>query len=355
MLDETSADGSITTSPATQADTGTATPVTPDSGTANPTGSGDAAQTAPSVDAGKQPANDDPRSLTSQTGPQNTETKTQAQVDWEKRYHDQAKGLGKIQHELGQLRKYREETQRQYDGIDPQTVAAWKQQKAQAEAAKLPKWHAKNPDRAMFQQQHAEHTRLLRAWHRAESPEAKAAFAAEMEQFPADLRQEFAALEQHKRSTVERLAEEMTGFNSLDEYMEAKFANKFQEQQARQQAEQKVNQWFDDPANKPYVEYTSPAMKEALEAGVPLPYVQRMAEMTYKLDILESRLAGSDQVAAAAQARSQAAKGNAAITRDAPTGSRKADPVAIAKERGVELNSTDYITILQELASKNLL
>lgn len=354
MLDESSADGSITASPATAADTGTAAPAPQDSSTANPTGSGDAAQTAPSVEAGKQPANDDPRSLTSQTGPQNTE-KTPQQTDWEKRYHDQAKGLGKIQHELGQLRKYREETQRQYDGIDPQTVAAWKAQKAQAEAQQLPKWHVKHPDRPMFQQQYGEFRRLQAAYQRAKTPEAQEAIVGELDQFPPEVRQSFADFQKHQRTMNERMAEELTGFNSLEDYIEAKFAAKFQEHQARTQAEQRVAQYFDDPAKKPIVEYTAPAMQEAIQDGVPLPYVQRLAELTYELDALKSSMTGNNQAAAAAQARTQAAKGNAAITRDAPTGSRKADPVVVAKERGIEIGSTAYAYLLSELASKNLL
>jgi len=351
MLDETQVDGSITTSPAAEPVT---SPTPPQgNGETAPTSSGDASQAAP-VDTGNQSQTDE-RSLTSQTGPQNAEGKTQAQIDWEKKYHESQKGVGKLTSELGSLRRYREETQRQYEGIDPNAVKAWKQQQEAAKMAALPKWHVKNPERAQFQQHLGEYRRLAGLYQRAQTPEAKAEIAAEMEQFPADTRQAFQDYSKHRAGVHDRLAEELTGYNSIEEMFEAKFQEKFAEVQAKQQAETQVNQWFDAAEHQPIVEYTRDAMAEALRDGVPLAYVQRMAHMQYELDVSRSRLTGTDQVAAAAQARTQAAKANAAITRDTAVGARKADPVAIAKERGIDLASTAYANLLSELNKQNLL
>jgi hypothetical protein len=176
-----------------------------------------------------------------------------------------------------------------------------------------------------------------------------------LEQFPQEVRNAIGDFQKHKASLQDRLAEELTGYNSLEEMIAEKAAAVVAQEQAKMNAERDVNQWFDDPANKPFVDYTQPAMQEALQDGVPLPYVKRLAELTYKLDMMESRLASTGQVAASAQARTQAAKANASITRDAPMGSRKADPVAIAKERGIDISSTAYAHLLSELHSKNLL
>jgi len=354
MLDETQVDGTITANPAADEATGSVDQATPATNDAAPQDSGDIAQTAP-AQAGTPPTSDE-SSLTSQTGPQNTEQgKTQAQIDWERRYHEQAKGVGTLRREVGELRKYREQMQQQYDGIDPQAVKAWKAQQQQAEQAKLDLWHRNHPERPRFQQQMAEFRRLQSAYQRAKSPEAQEAIMAEIDQFPAETRQAIAKYQQHRASIQDRLAEELTGYNSIEEMFEEKFAAKFAEQQERAKAEQNVNQWFDDKSNQPLVEHTREAMAEALREGVPLPYVQAMAKMRYQLDVLESRLAGTDGVAAAAQARTQAAKANAAITRDTAPGARKADPVAIAKERGIDLSSSAYVNLLSELSSKKLI
>jgi hypothetical protein len=351
MVDTEQVDGSITADPAAAEAPSNAAPET-DTSTAAPISSGDTEQTAP--DTGKQPQPDE-SSLTSHTGPQNAEGKTQAQIDWERRYHDQAKGLGKMQAEVGMLRKYKQETEQRYNGIDPNTVAAWKQQKELAEQKALPKWHVKNPERPMFQQQMAEYRRLQAVYQRAQTPEAKQAIVEELDQFPPDVRQSINDFNKHRASIHDRLAEELTGYNSIEEMFEAKFAAKFAEQQERMQAEQNVNKWFDDAAHQPIVAHTNEAMAEALRDGVPLPYVQSMAAMRYELDVLKSRMTGTEQVTAAAQARTQAAKANAAITRDTASGVRRADPVAIAKERGIDTASSAYVELLSELSSKKLI
>jgi hypothetical protein len=354
MLDEDQVGGTITDNPAAPEATGSVDQASPVTNDAAPQDSGDIAKTA--LATASTPPTSDESSLTSQTGPQNTEQgKSQAQIDWERRYHEQAKGVGSLRREVGELRKYREQTQQQYEGIDPQAVKAWKAQQQQAEQKALPKWHQRNPEAPRFKQQYQEYTRLASLYQRAKTDEAKAEIGAELEQFPADVRQQFNDFNTHRRTINERIAEEMTGYNSLEEMIAEKAQAVVREQQERMNAEQNVNKWFDDQANQPLVEHTREAMAEALREGVPLPYVQAMAQMRYKLDIMESRLAGTDQVTAAAQARTQAAKANAAITRDTAPGARRADPVAIAKERGIDLASSAYVSLLSELSAKKLI
>ena len=178
MLDNEPAADNISASPAADEVSGSATP-TQDTGVTAPTGSGDTDQTAP-VEPGNQPQVDE-SSLTSQTGPQSAE-KTEAQTDWEKRYHEQAKGLGKLQNIVGHLRRYQEETQRNYDGVDPQTVKAWREHQERAKQASLPAWHQKNPESPRFKQQYGEYNKLVGLWSRAKTDEAKAEIGAEIEQ-----------------------------------------------------------------------------------------------------------------------------------------------------------------------------
>lgn len=358
MLDETQADGTITASPANdEASAQQAQPTQAASTATDPSASGDTTTAADQSQTA--PAQDRERSLTSQTGPQNAEDAAQQQPasnDWEKKYHEIAKGFGRMRNEYGTLRQQLDQYRQQYEGIDPNAVKAWKQQQETAAQAKLPRWHAKHPEAPMFKQQFAEYQRLAGLFARAKTDEAKAEIAAEIERFPANERQDFEAFNSHRRQTVERIAEEMTGYNSLDEMLEAKMASKFNEYQARSKAEVEVGKWFDDPKNQPIVEYTRDAMAEALQDGVPLPYVQRLAQLQYTIDNLESRLAGTDKVVAAAQARTQAAKANASITRDVANGARKVDPKAVAKERGItDLSSSAYVELLSELSSKNLI
>lgn len=354
MIDNDTVSGSNATSPATEAASDSQAPVPQASSEAAPIQSGDAATgSAEQATAPSTPTSES--SLTNQTGPKNAEQQP-AGNEWEERYHAEQKKFGNMREAYGAMRKQLDQFQQQFQGIDPNAVKAWRQQQEAAVQAKLPKWHAKNPERAAFQQSHAEYSRLVRGWQRAESPEAKAAFAAEIEQIPADVRQEIASFEQHKRSTNERIAEEMTGYNSLEEMIAAKAMGIMQQERAKAEAETRVNSWFDDPANAPAVEHTREAMAEAIKAGVPLPYVQEMAKMRHKLDIFESRLTNTDQVVAAAQARTQVAKQHASITRDTSGGARRVDPVQVAKERGIaDLASSAYVNLLSELSSKGLI
>lgn len=354
MVDNNLADGSITTSPATDEASASQAPANQASSEAAPNQGGDAATgSAEQATAPSTPNSES--SLTNQTGPQNAEQKP-AVNEWEQKYHAIQKDFGRMRQTYGTMRQQLDQFQQQFQGIDPNAVKAWRQQQDAAAQAKLPKWHTKNPERPAFQQSYTEYSRLLRGWQRAESPEAKAAFAAEIEQMPADIRQEIGAFEQHKRSTNERIAEEMTGYNSLEEMIAAKAMGIMQQERAKVEAETRVNTWFDDPANAPAVEHTREAMAEAIQAGVPLPYVQEMAKMRHKLDILESRLTNTDQVAAAAQARTQVAKQNASITRDTSGGARRVNPVQVAKERGItDLASSAYVNLLSELSSKGLI
>ena len=352
MIDNTQVDDSITANPATEQVSAATDQAEPVSQHQDPATSGDTTNGSAQV----QPASDQTRerSLTSQTGPTSAE---QPANDWEKKYHEMSKGFGRMRNEYGSMRQKLEQFEQQFNGVDPNTVRAWKQQQEVAQQAKLNPWHQKHPERPAFLQTYSEYQRLLRGWQRAEAPEAKAAFAAEIEQIPAEARQKIAAYEQHKRSITDRIASEMDGFESLDEMIASKAASIVQQERMKAEAETKVNAWFDAAENKPIVDYTAPALQKALQDGVPLNYAQKMAEMAYKLDAYESRLANTDQVAAAAQARTQAAKANASITRDTTaTNGRRVDPVQVAKERGItDLQSSAYVHLLSELSSKNLI
>ena len=350
MLDETTVSDTISANPATEAVSTDAAPQTEAPVQSDPSVSGDTTTAAAPPEASAQ---DRESSLTSQTGSQ--DAKPQAQTDWERKFHEAQKGFGRMRSEYGTLKQKIEQYQKQYDGIDPQTVQTWKQAQERAKQEQLPKWHQKHPEAPRFKQQYQEYTRLAGLFQRAKSDEAKAEIGAELEQFPAEVRQQFQEFNNHRRTVHERIAEEMTGYNSLEEMIADKASRVVQEQQERAKAEQNVDQWFDSPANQPLVEYARDAMTEALNEGVPLPYVQAMAKMRYELDALRSRVTQSDGTVVAAQARTQAAKANAAITRDTAPGARRADPVAVAKERNIEVGSTAFATLLQELNSKGLL
>ena len=353
MLDNDPATGSNTGSTEPQAistpaqDINPASEVATPTGTTEPQGQDQSSQTAPTQDG--QDA------LTNQTGP--ISAVKPATVDWEKKYHETTKGFGRMRNEYGTMRQRLDQFEQNYKGIDPQAITAWKQQQEAAVSAKLPKHNQKHPEHAAFMQTHSEYKRLLQGWQRAESPEGKAAFAAEMERYPADVQQDIAALEAHKRTTVERIASEMEGFGSLDEMIASKTKGMFERERLKSDAETKVNAWFDAPTNKPIIDYTSAALHKALTDGVPLAYAQKMAEDAYKIDAYESRLTNTDQAVAASQARTQAAKANAAITRDTTaTAGRRVDPVQVARDRGItDLASGAYVALLNELNSKGLL
>lgn len=319
-----------------------------------------AAETAPSADASwsqQEQAQSAPALSQDQSGstsePSTPPAQSQA-VDFE-RYARIAKQYGQLRNNYGQLRRQYEDLRKQYEGIDPQVVQAWRQAKQQAEQAQLPRWHVRHPEAARFRQQFQEFSRLAQLYQRAKNEEARNEIAAELERFPEDLRKDFEAYTQHRRQMYDRLLEDLSGYNSLAEFVQATVQNTIQTQQRIASATEEVNDWFDDPANAPIIEHAAPAMKEALDAGVPFPYVKAMAEMSYHLAVMRQQVAQALAAAQSSAAQQQAAKSAATITRDVAPQAPKVDPIKLAKERGIDVSSSKYVELLSELSSQGLI
>lgn len=271
------------------------------------------------------------------------------------RYREIAKQFGRLREQHGHLKRQLEHYRRTYDGIDPQVVQQWRAERQRAEQERLPIWHARHPEAPKFKQAFAEFRRLAAMHQRAKTDEAKAEIAAELERFPPEMQQAFEAYTQHRQRIGEQIAEELAGYHSLGDYIADRVQDALRTAQVRERAAAEVEAWFDDPANEPVVRYAAPAMREALQAGVPFPYVRAMAEMRYQLDALLKQLAQAQTQAGAAQAQRQAAQRQAAITPEVSPEGMRVDPIALAKERGIDTGSPDYVRLLAELSARGLL
>lgn len=217
----------------------------------------------------------------------------------------------------------------------------------------LPVWHARHPDRAAFKAQFDEFRRLALMHQRAKTDEARAEIAAELERFTPEQRRQFEEYQKHRQRIGEQLAEELAGYNSLGEYVAQQVQHHLQIESAKARAVSEVNRWFDDPQNHEIISRMAPAMREALEAGVPFQYVAAMARMRHQLDQL-SQAVGSFMARQAAEQRA-AHQRAATITNDVAPQAARVDPVKLARERGIDVSSSAYVRLLSELSAKGLL
>jgi hypothetical protein len=265
-----------------------------------------------------------------------------------------------IQRELSrrsnELRQHQERL-KSYDGVDPQTIAAFRKQQEEARAARLPMWAAKHPEHPKFQELKTRWREANSAYQRlahGKSPEDQDALRAQvLAGFSPDEQRTMREFSQHQSTFMERLAADPDGTlqEMLDTRVNQILSQREQQFAQRQQAEQSVGEWFNDQRNGAVLNTQREWMISALEQGAPWSLVRLEAENRH----LKSQLGAQTSKVLSAEERSRLAKGNAAISRDPVTAPVDDDPyeyaVKTAREKGIEVGGPRWI---QHIASLNL-
>ena len=215
-----------------------------------------------------------------------------------------------------------QEQLKQFAGVDPAAVAAFKKQQADADAAKLKIWHPKNPQNAQFAGTRAKLDLYRSQLQGAKTPEARAMIEATAQtSFTPDEMTSIREWEGHKAQIMDRFASDPDSFiqELLDKKLESTIDGRFQTLATNRAATQDVERWFTNPQNAPIVSKYALEMRQALTDKVPWPYVRQMAMDRFRLEGVQSREAQASSKEAMAKAQIQAQKKNATITRDSKT------------------------------------
>lgn len=273
--------------------------------------------------------------------------------DWQTRHKD----LEREFHRRNQQLKQYQNDLRQFDGIDAAAIRQWKEQQAHAQRASLPQWDPSHPEKAKFDSLEARWAfgnKFLNAHQK--HPAFDEMLQNMQAQFTPQERQLMANWDQHQRAENIRYASNPAlrreeARKEAQEVFQSEFQRMSQEHVQRQQAEQHVEGWFKNPANKGVIENFGQAMYHQLQQGVPWHIVQRDAENAH----LRSQLGTGKQTVAAAEEQRRLAKGNAAITRD-PATNEPADlykeALKLAKKRGIRPGSAQFMPIVHEVEAR---
>lgn len=309
--------------------------------TGDATSTGDEGATPPEAGADGNPSLTPPK-------PSNTKP-----IPWEKRFKDLEP---EFQRRSQELKRYQSEL-RQYEGIDAAAIRQWKEQQAHAQRANLPQWDPSHPEKAKFDSLEARWAfgnKFLNAHQK--HPAFDEMLQNMQAQFTPQERQLMANWDQHQKAENIRYASNPAlrreeARKEAQEVFQSEFQRMSQEHAQRQQAEQHVEGWFKNPANKGVIENFGQAMYHQLQQGVPWHIVQRDAENAH----LRSQLGTGKQTVAAAEEQRRLAKGNASITRD-PATNEPADlykeALKLAKKRGIRPGSAQFMPIVHEVEAR---
>lgn len=273
----------------------------------------------------------------------------QAAVDYKKRY-DELKG--QYDRTVPQLRQYQERL-RQFDGVDPNAVAQWREAQQRAQAEKLPRYAPQHPDHAGFQA-----LRQKLDWARATIAKAPPDKREEVKALVAQnfTEQEFAEIdqwEQYQREFTAHFAADPRGVIAREAQIVAR--QMVEQVLQEREAHQSVGSWFQNQANAELAQrYGAEAQRMMVEEGMSWSRAREWMEMRARLDTLSNAAGKAVGLQAVAGAQTQQRKAAAAISAD-PKADRAVDPKAVAKERGIIVGSTQYLALLDDLNSKGLL
>ena len=257
----------------------------------------------------------DTTSHTSETGVPQAAPAAAAPIDWQAR-------TAQLQEQYKRLQAgYTQGQQqlKQFQGVDPDAVAAFKKQQEAAAQAALKIWHPKNPQNTQFAGTRAKLDAYRSQIQAAATPEARAAIEATASTlFTPQERESIREWEGHKAQVMDRFASDPDSFieELLEKKLQSTIDNRFQTLSREQQATEDVQRWMNAPANIPIRDKYAPEMMQALKDNVPWPYVRQMAMDRFKLEGAQSREGQVDQKAAMAKAQIQAQQKNASIQRD---------------------------------------
>lgn len=240
-----------------------------------------------------------------------------------------------------------------FQGVDANAVRAWREAQEKAQRENLPVWNPKNPNAPKFNQTLTRYQAYKEAYTSAQTPEERDVLKRTVgSRFSTDEAQQIEQWESHQRDFGQKMASDPE--SAIADIVERRVEAALGRFQQFQQANTEVGSWFDKPENKSVVQKFGPALRQALQDGVPWNYAQTMASMAAQLDSFQSRVAPAEREAAHAKAQDQLLKGQAAVTRD-PQASRRVDPIEVARQRKIPTSGEQYLDLLRELNAKGLL
>lgn len=224
-------------------------------------------------------------------------------------------------------------------------------------ASKLSVWDPKHPGHQNFARALERRKDLNRWLSSANTPEQKEwirQLAAQ--EFPNDLRQQIADYENYLEQKQRELFQNPDAYiqnaarKMAEELINEKFGSAAQTFEVQQKASQEVGQWFGDPANAEIIKSQRDWMHQELQRLGNNPNAWELVRNGAEARYWRSRVSGVETKAQTAEEKERLLRGNAAQTvSTSPKTARRTDPVAIAKERGIRINSPQWFDLLRDL------
>jgi len=286
---------------------------------------------------------------------------TAAAKNWEQEYKNiekRQKDAVRWGNEAHQERLRLKQQLEAYKDIKPDEIGLWKKQQQEAQTKNLPKWDRRNPSNPRFNNVLTRWDSYRRAAQVAKTPEQRQALDETVgRQFNDEDFKDIEAWESHQREFSASMAADPAG--TIDERARSVAREEFQtlisQFQQHNEATRTVSEDFDGAlkpilANQAYAEMFA----QTLKGGVPYDVAKKIVMQAHELDHLRSRVSGADKATASVTEQQRLLKGNAAVTRD-PRTATSIDPIAVAKERGIQPGTPAYGELLMELRESNLI